>query len=126
MLEIHNAFSSFPNICSGGINASVGGNRVSVGGDLSSNKGLNPMGQISTPVAPFVSARYNIGTNGEVPTLKGISLRLGPPTGPAATVGVTTAGRITSVGANYQLTVPGVGKASVTAYAGLGSFYQCK
>jgi RHS repeat-associated protein len=124
-LAIHNSLSLLPNICSVGINLSVGGNRVSVGADLNSGKGLNPMGQVSTPVGPYVSARYNIGNNGEVPTVSGVSLRVGPPTGFAGTVGVTSSGTITSVGANGQVTFPGIGKAGVTAYVGLGNAYSC-
>jgi hypothetical protein len=89
MLAIHNAFAPFPNVCSLGINGSVGGNRASIGVDANTSKGINPFGQISTPVAPFTSIRYNIGTNGETPKL---SARVGPPTGLAGTVGFSTGG----------------------------------
>jgi RHS repeat-associated protein len=124
-LAIHNSLTYLPSVCSVGINGSVGGNRVSVGADLNSGKGLNPIGQISTPVAPFVSARYNIGTNGEIPTVSAASLRFGAPTGFAATVGVTSSGTVTSLGGNFQLTFPRIGKVSATAYVGVGNAYSC-
>jgi RHS repeat-associated protein len=118
-LALHDAFAKFPNVCSIGINLSVGaGGKVNARVDANTQKGVNLNGQISTPLAPFVSARYLIGTNGEVPNVAGVSLRAGGPTG--VTMGITPSGNITSVGVNQKF---GIGSAG--AYLGVGVFYQC-
>ena len=92
----------------------AGGLRI----DANTQKGVNVNGQVATPLAPFVSARYLVGANGEVPSVNGVSLRVGGPT--AVTLGITSDGKITSVGVNQRFGIIGVG-----AYVGVRGAYQC-
>jgi hypothetical protein len=117
-VAIHNSLAKLPTVCSVGVNVSASAGRVGLRIDANTQKGVNVNGQVATPLAPFVSARYLVGANGEVPSVNGVSLRVGGPT--AVTLGITSDGKITSVGVNQRFGIIGVG-----AYVGVRGAYQC-